>query len=209
MKDNNLILPTITTILNSFLAAILFIITLPVLIVLMIIIVIDSRGNPIFIQKRIGKNGKTFRFYKLRTMIIDARKRYPKLYNYKYTRKQVENFQFKKDNDPRLTNFGKRLRKTSLDEILNLINIIKGDMNFVGPRPEIPEMLPYYTKKERRKFSVKPGMTGFAQTSGRGYLTFKQTIKYDLFYIKHKSFETDLLLLLKTIKVVFNATGAF
>jgi lipopolysaccharide/colanic/teichoic acid biosynthesis glycosyltransferase len=156
-----------------------------------------------------GRDKKLFRFYKFRTMYSDAKDRFPKLYRYNYTDKQSKTLKFKLKNDPRLTILGKKLRRTSLDEIPNLINVIKGDMYLVGPRPEIPEMLKYYRKNQLLKFNVKPGITGYAQTNGRSFLTLQETISLDLKYLKEQSFSTDFKILLKTIIVVLRGIGAF
>lgn len=186
----------------------LLILSLPHLILISLLIMNDTSGPIIFTQIRVGKRKKLFKFYKFRTMWVDAKQRFPQLYSYKY-KDTVGSVRFKILDDPRLTRFGKKLRRTSLDELPNLINVIKGEMSLVGPRPEIPEMLKYYKKSQLLKFSVKPGITGYAQTSGRGFLTFQETIKYDLKYAREKSFLTDLKILFKTVKVVIKGIGAF
>lgn len=181
----------------------------PLIVLIATLIRIDSEGPIIFSQIRVGKNKKLFRFYKFRTMYKDAKKRYPKLYDYRYTKDEIKRFRFKVPDDPRLTKFGARLRKTSLDELPNLINVIKGEMALIGPRPEIPEMLKYYTKTQMKKFSVRPGITGYAQVHGRGLLTLQETIKFDLDYIKERGFAVNLKILTKTIVVVLRGIGAF
>jgi len=196
-------------ILDLFLAIILFIFSIPIMLLIGLIIVIDSPGPIIFSQLRVGKNLKLFKFYKFRTMWCDAKQRFPELYDYKFTPDRVNTFKFKTANDPRLTRFGRYLRKTSLDELPNLINVIRDDMSLIGPRPEIPEMLPYYKKEEMVKFSVKPGITGFAQVMGRGLLTFKQTIKYDNTYVSNQGLFVDMEIIIRTIYVVLRGLGAF
>lgn len=200
---------TAKSVLNQLTGFVLFASSLPLFLLIAILITLDSPGPIIFSQIRIGKNGKPFRFYKFRTMWNDAQKRYPKLYKYQYSKEEIKKMRFKIINDPRLTRFGRWLRNTSLDELPNLINVIRGEMSLVGPRPEIPQMIKYYTKKQMLKFSVKPGITGYAQVNGRGLLTFQETIAYDLKYIKEQSFLTDLKILAKTIVVVIKAAGAF
>jgi lipopolysaccharide/colanic/teichoic acid biosynthesis glycosyltransferase len=116
---------------------------------------------------------------------------------------------FKIENDPRVTKAGLYLRKTSLDELPNLINVAKGDMNLIGPRPEIPEMIKYYKPWQMEKFLVKPGITGLAQVNGRGFLTFQKTIEYDLIYIKKKNLLMDIHIFWKTLVVVIKSIGAF
>jgi lipopolysaccharide/colanic/teichoic acid biosynthesis glycosyltransferase len=139
----------------------------------------------------------------------DADKKFPQLYEYNYSREEIENMKFKIENDPRVTKAGLYLRKTSLDELPNLINVAKGDMNLIGPRPEIPEMIKYYKPWQMEKFLVKPGITGLAQVNGRGFLTFQKTIEYDLIYIKKKNLLMDIHIFWKTLVVVIKSIGAF
>lgn len=190
-------------------ALIVFIFSLPILILIAFLIRMDSKGPIIFFQTRIGKDFIPFRFYKFRTMWNDAQRKYPKLYRYHYSKQEIRTIRFKIINDPRLTPFGRLLRKTSLDELPNLINVIKGEMSLIGPRPEIPQMIKYYTEPQMKKFSVKPGITGYAQVNGRGLLTFQETIKQDLNYIRDQGFSTDLKLLIKTVYIVLKGLGAF
>lgn len=194
---------------DFFSAIIFFIISIPTMVLIGLIIKIDSPGPVIFSQTRVGKNLRLFRFYKFRTMWHDARLRFPELYKYKLTPDKVNTFKFKTVDDPRLTRFGRYLRKTSLDELPNLINVIKGDMSLVGPRPEIPQMLPYYEKEEMVKFTVKPGITGYAQVTGRGLLTFKQTVKYDIMYVSSQGLLVEIKIIIWTIYVVLRGLGAF
>ena len=170
---------------------------------------IDSQGRVIFTQTRVGKDFKKFSFYKFRTMYEDANKKFPELYEYDFTENEIENMMFKIEKDPRITKAGLYLRKTSLDELPNLVNVIKGEMNIVGPRPEIPEMIRYYKTWQMKKFTVKPGITGLAQTNGRGNLTFQKTIDYDLNYINNRTISMDLYIFWKTLFVVIRALGAF
>jgi lipopolysaccharide/colanic/teichoic acid biosynthesis glycosyltransferase len=158
-------------------------------------------------QRDLG--GEPFTFYKFRTMWSDARQRYPELYQYQYTDNKIEQLSFKLRDDPRLTGFGRRLRKTSLDELPNFFNVLKGDMSLVGPRPDIPEMIKYYKPHQLIKLSVRPGITGFAQINGRGKLTFQETLKEDLEYVREKSILTDLKTIWKTIVAVIRRDGAF
>ena len=141
-------------------------------------------------------------------MYVDARERFPELYRYAYDDEQMKTLVFKVKDDPRLTPQGRWLRKTSLDELPNFWNVLTGDMAFVGPRPEIPQMLPYYPGELRKKFSVRPGVTGLAQVSGRGNLTFRETAELDLQYVRQRSWRMDLYILLKSVKSVLLAVGA-
>jgi lipopolysaccharide/colanic/teichoic acid biosynthesis glycosyltransferase len=116
---------------------------------------------------------------------------------------------FKILDDPRLTRVGRWLRKTSLDELPNFINVLKGEMSLVGPRPDIPEMLRYYKDWQQIKFQVKPGITGYAQISGRGLLTFQETLQHDVQYVVERSLVNDLRILWKTLWVTLRRAGAF
>jgi lipopolysaccharide/colanic/teichoic acid biosynthesis glycosyltransferase len=141
-------------------------------------------------------------------MAADARVRYPELYAYRYTRQEFVEMVLKTPDDPRLTRLGRKLRKTSLDELPNLFNVLRGDMSLVGPRPELPQMVGYYTEEELAKFSVRPGVTGLWQVSGRAQLRNGQQLSNDVRYIRRRSFWFDLLILAKTIRVVLLRVGA-
>jgi lipopolysaccharide/colanic/teichoic acid biosynthesis glycosyltransferase len=185
------------------------VVTLPLMLVLAIIIRLDSPGPIIFRQHRLGENGRPFKFYKFRTMWVDARERFPELYAYRYTDAEIRDMYFKVLDDPRLTRFGAHLRKTSLDELPNFFNVLLGDMTLVGPRPELAEMLQYYTEVQRVKFSVKPGVTGLAQVTGRAVLRFQQTINSDLEYCARRSLWFDFVILVWTAKTIVQRVGAF
>ena len=199
----------LSTVINRLLGLLFLVLYFPLMILIALLIKIDSPGKVIFSQTRVGKKHKNFTFYKFRTMWADADKKFPDLYKYYYSEREIEAMIFKISNDPRLTKFGSYLRRTSLDELPNLINVVKGDMNLIGPRPEIPEMIKYYKPWQMEKFSVKPGVTGLAQVNGRGLLTFQKTIDYDLNYIKNKNIFFNFYLFWKTFVVVLRAIGAF
>jgi len=139
----------------------------------------------------------------------DAREKYPELYKYEYSETEIKKVKFKISNDPRITRAGSFLRMTSLDELPNLINVLKGDMNLIGPRPEIPEMIKYYNPHQMKRFTVKPGITGLAQVNGRGLLSVQKMIQYDLLYVKKKTLCLDVYLFWRTMFVVIKAWGAF
>ncbi len=183
--------------------------TAPLMLALAIYIKAGSPGPALFVQKRVGKDGQLFNFIKFRTMYVDARERFPELYAYNYSREEQDTFKFKIVDDPRVTPQGAWLRKLTIDELPNFFNVLKGDMALVGPRPEIPEMLKYYEGASRRKFEVRPGVTGLAQVCGRGNLSFKDTVAYDLLYVRNRSFLFDLKIVLKTIIAVVVRRGAF
>lgn len=180
--------------------------------VMLIIAIIIKRGTPgpaLFFQDRIGKDMKPFRFVKFRTLYADARHRFPELYAYKYTEDEIRELKFKVEDDPRVTPQGRWLRRSSLDELPNFWNVLTGEMALVGPRPEIPEMLPYYTNEMRAKYLVRPGVTGLAQISGRGRLSFFETTDYDLEYVRNRSLRYDLKIFFRTIWLILLRDGAF
>jgi len=164
-----------------------FIIALPLMIIMPIIIRLESKGKAIFKQQRLGQKGKTFTMYKYRSMVVGAETTGTGVYSYK--------------NDTRVTKVGKFIRKTSIDEIPQLINIIKGEMSFVGPRPTLtyhPWPLEDYTDFQKQRFLVKPGITGLAQTEGRKAIEWTKRIEYDVEYIQNIGFFRDIGLILKT-----------
>ena len=185
------------------------VLSLPIMAIIALLIRWDTPGPVLFFQQRVGRNGQLFRFVKFRTLYADARERFPELYAYRYSPQELADLKFKVTLDPRVTRCGVWLRRTSLDELPNFWNILTGDMALVGPRPEIPEMLQYYRGEMLLKFSVRPGITGLAQTRGRGRLKFYDTVQYDLECVRRRSFLFDLKILLRTIKMVVFRDGAF
>lgn len=185
------------------------ILTAPAIAVIAVIIKRDSPGPAVFRQTRIGLNGKPFYFYKFRTLYADARQRWPELYAYQYTPEEIQTLVFKTDNDPRVTRVGSWLRRTTLDEMPNLYNLLRGDVAMVGPRPEIYDMIPYYRQDQMLKFIVKPGLTGLAQVSGRNRLTFQETLDYDIIYVHKRSWRLDAYILWETVRKVLARDGAF
>jgi lipopolysaccharide/colanic/teichoic acid biosynthesis glycosyltransferase len=190
-------------------AAAALIVTSPIMLVVALIIRFDSPGPVIFRQRRVGMNGRVFMFYKFRTLYADAKERFPELYAYAYTPSEVVNLKFKREEDPRITRAGRWLRKSTLDELPNFWNLLKGDIAIVGPRPEIPEMLKHYTPDQLLKFAVRPGITGLAQTHGRGNLAFQKTIAWDIEYVKNKSLWLDLKIIVRTVRMLTTLDGAF
>lgn len=169
--------------LDLILSLMALIVLMPLMIIIGILVRINLGSPIIFKQKRPGKNEKIFTLYKFRTM-TDKRDIDGNLLPDEY----------------RLTKFGKFLRSTSLDELPELINIIKGDMAIVGPRPLLVEYLPYYTEEEKHRHDVRPGLTGLAQVNGRNTISWEEKLKYDTEYIKQISFYSDLKIIFKTIK---------
>lgn len=158
----------------------------PIIVVTFLLVRIKLGSPVLFMQERPGKNGEIFKLYKFRSM-TDARDENGKLLS----------------DDIRLTKFGKLLRSTSLDELPELFNILKGDMSIVGPRPLLVEYLPYYTKEERHRHDVRPGLTGLAQINGRNTLTWEEKFAFDIEYVKDITFIKDVQIIFKTVKKVF------
>lgn len=176
------------------------IISTPILIVVIFLIRRESPGPAIFKQTRIGMGGKPFTIYKLRGMYVDAKERFPELYD--YSDKKGLDFYFHEHEDPRITKIGKFIRKTSIDELPNFFNVLKGDMSLVGPRPEIPEVISLYGDDTAKYLSIKPGITCSSKASGRDSLTKEETLKLDLEYIDNMSLSLDIKLLYRTFKQV-------
>lgn len=186
----------------SLLCIIVF--TIPILFV-MLLIVIDSPGaSPIYIQYRVGKNGRVFKFYKLRSMVPEADQMLDSLLD----QNEMEGLAFKISNDPRITRVGRVIRKTCIDELPQLWNILKGDMSFVGPRPPLPREVEQYNDFQRNRLSVVPGLTCYWQIQpNRNSLTFDKWLELDLKYIEERNVKTDLMIIFKTVGAVLNMEG--
>jgi lipopolysaccharide/colanic/teichoic acid biosynthesis glycosyltransferase len=192
-------------ILDVSVAAVLFLLSLPLLLVTAIAIKLDSRGPILFRSIRCGRGGKPFVFYKLRSMGNGAHSMKPSLLHLN----EVDGPVFKLSNDPRITRVGRWLRRTSIDELPQLWNVLRGDMSLVGPRPPIPEEVEQYTPTQRRRLSVKPGLTCLWQVQGRSDLSFDKWVELDLQYIFERSFATDVKILARTIPAVLSCKGAY
>lgn len=175
------------------------------LIVIMVIILIDSPGaSPIYIQERVGKNGKIFKFYKFRSMRPKADEMLDSLLE----ANEMDGPVFKIKDDPRITRIGKFLRKTGIDEIPQFINVIKGDMSIVGPRPPLPREVEYYTNEQLKRISVTPGITCYWQVQpSRNSLSFDEWFELDMKYIEERSFKADIIIILKTFGAVCGMEG--
>ncbi len=171
-------------------SVLILVLLMPIWLVIAFIIVLNSPGNPIFMQERVGLRGKTFTLYKYRTMIPDASK-------------YGKGFYFDGEDDWRITPVGKVLRKLSLDEIPQLLNVLKGDMSIIGPRPMLPYQYDYLNEEQRHRFAVRPGITGLAQVSGRNNLPWSQRIELDVEYVNDLSFRMDMRIAFKTIAACF------
>jgi lipopolysaccharide/colanic/teichoic acid biosynthesis glycosyltransferase len=189
-------------------ALILMILTFPIFIALVVLIRLDSPGPALFKQTRVTKNGRHFTFYKFRTMFADARERFPEFYDLAKLAPDDDAY-YKLADDPRNTRVGVWLRRTTLDELPNLFNVLRGDISLVGPRPDLPEMISSYTDLELSCLLTKAGITGSAQTRGRSLLTVRERLKVDLFYVSHQSLWLDCKLLIRTVLVVLIGRGAF
>lgn len=175
---------------DIFVATIAFIILLPVFIIVVAMLSVANSGKPFFTQRRPGKGGKIFRVIKFKTM-NDRRDASGELL----------------PDAVRLTPIGKFVRKTSLDEIPQLLNVIKGDMSIIGPRPLLEEYLPLYNETQKRRHNIKPGITGWAQVNGRNAISWKQKFEYDVWYVDNISFPLDLRIIFMTIRNVLKSEG--
>ena len=187
---------------DIFFSSILIVISSPLIILICVLIKLESRGPIIFKQKRIGKNLKNFNCYKFRTMSEEAEdilrellSRNPELGEEFIKTQKIKN-------DPRITNIGRILRKTSLDELPQFINILKGDMHLIGPRPIVESEKIRYGKYLDEVFSVRPGVTGLWQVSGRNKLSYKRRVELDLIYVKNANLKLDLNIFVRTIGVI-------
>jgi len=171
-------------------------ILLPLMGIIALLIKFEDGGPVLYIQERVGYLGKRFRLIKFRSMVKNAEKIGSGLY-------------IDGENDPRITAIGKFLRRWSLDELPQLLNVIKGDMSLVGPRPGMPFQLKEYTERQKKRLLVKPGVTGWAQINGRNSLSWPERIELDLWYIKYRSIPLYFKILLKTIPAVINPRGLY
>jgi lipopolysaccharide/colanic/teichoic acid biosynthesis glycosyltransferase len=195
---------TIKSLFDRIISGIGIILLSLLLIIVALLIWIESPGPVFFIQKRCGKNGKPFRMIKFRSMVADAESLQKDMAHLNETDSSI----FKISNDARVTRLGKILRSTSIDELPQLFNVLKGDMSLVGPRPLIMDEMSFNPTWRKMRLSVKPGITGLWQVEARGSGLSQDWIKYDLYYVKHQSFCLDFKLLLKTVKVVLLRKGA-
>jgi lipopolysaccharide/colanic/teichoic acid biosynthesis glycosyltransferase len=176
-------------------AAVAIVALSPILLLIAVAIKLESRGPVFFFQDRVGRQGKVFRVVKFRSMVQDAQHRGLGM--------RVE------AGDARITRVGRLLRRTSLDEIPQLINIARGDMSLVGPRPTLPEQVARYNDRQRRRLEVRPGLTGWAQVNGRNALSWNERIEHDIWYVDHWSLPLDLSIILRTPRAVFDSEGMY
>lgn len=169
-----------------------------------LIIYIDDKGNPFFSQVRLTTKGKPFRMYKLRTMCVDAEARFADVQK----ENQSDGLAFKSDKDPRITRIGSFLRKTSIDELPQLFNVLRGDMSIIGPRPPLPREVVLYTPEQMERLLVKGGLSCICQTEGRSDVEFDKWVEGDVRYIKNRSVALDFKLMFKTVTAVIMRKGA-
>jgi lipopolysaccharide/colanic/teichoic acid biosynthesis glycosyltransferase len=183
-------------------AIVILILASPLLLTMLAILLVTSKGHPFFCQERLGFLGRPFLLYKFRTMVLDAEQ----------LRSRVKNEQegpvFKNRSDPRITRLGKFLRKTSIDELPQLFNVIRGEMSLIGPRPPLAREVDQYKPLQRKRLAVTPGLTCLWQVSGRSEIGFNRWMQMDLWYVKHQNLLTDLVLLLRTPWAVISRRGA-
>jgi exopolysaccharide biosynthesis polyprenyl glycosylphosphotransferase len=178
---------------------------LPALLVLGFLIKLDSRGPVFYLQRRVGKDGRTFTMVKFRTMVRDADKLRTEL----LSANEGHGLLFKMREDPRITRTGRWMRRYSVDELPQLLNVITGSMSLVGPRPPLPEETRKYGPDVRRRLLVKPGLTGLWQVSGRSDLPWDEAVRLDLRYVEDWSLALDALILWKTVRAVLGGNGAY
>lgn len=195
----------IKRVIDVFLSVIGLILLSPIFCFIAIAIKLDSQGSVFLKHERIGKNGKKFKMYKFRTMVIDAHD-LEKYFSQEQMKEFKENYKVK--NDPRITKIGKFLRKTSLDELPQIYNILKGDLSIIGPRPIIDEELEKYGPNKAKFLSVTPGLTGYWACNGRSDTTYDERIAMELYYIDNISIKMDMKIFLKTIMSVLDRKGA-
>jgi len=169
--------------------------TSPLVAIAIVAIRLESPGHPIYRQRRVGQDGRPFDVLKLRTMVQGA--------------EGMGAGMAVNEGDPRITRVGAILRRYSIDELPNLVNVLRGEMAVIGPRPTIPVQVEQYTERQRGRLALKPGITGWAQVNGRATLPWSERIELDLWYIEHRSWRLDLQILLKTARMVLQGAGLY
>jgi lipopolysaccharide/colanic/teichoic acid biosynthesis glycosyltransferase len=181
--------------LDLIIAAIALVVVSPLLALAGLFTKLESRGPVFYRQRRVGLAGRPFELWKLRTMVPGAESMGAGIYVLQ--------------GDPRITRVGRRLRRFSLDELPNLVNVIRGEMAIVGPRPTVQQQVDRYTERQRRRLEVKPGITGWAQVNGRASLPWPERIELDVWYVEHRSLTLDLRILLRTVRMLASGHGLY
>ena len=188
---------------DTIIAACLLVVLSPLLLLVAIIIQLRDGGSPLFRQIRIGQNGRPFVMYKFRTMIPDRRIAQMAFHG------SDRRVRHKTTYDPRVTRMGRFLRRTSIDELPQLINVVRGEMSLVGPRPELPEIVMHYAPWQHQRHLVKPGLTGWWQIQGRSDLPMHEHTELDIYYVMNQSFRLDIQVLMQTFRILLSRSGAF
>jgi lipopolysaccharide/colanic/teichoic acid biosynthesis glycosyltransferase len=186
-------------------AAFALVILFPILLLVGLAIVLEDGGPVLYYQTRVGRNGLPFRFYKFRSMVRNA----DNLKDQLAAKNEANGPIFKIKNDPRVTRVGRLLRRSSLDELPQLLNVLRGEMSIVGPRPHLPREVDSYTERQRSRLAVQPGLVCLREVFGRSNLTFEQWVELDLLYIENRSLRTDLAVLAHLIPAVLCGEGAY
>ncbi|MEA2331789.1 MAG: hypothetical protein QOH58_1927 [Thermoleophilaceae bacterium] len=181
--------------LDLLVAALLLAIAAPLLAIAALLIKLESRGPVVYRQRRVGMHGEPFELWKLRTMVPGAERMGAGIYVL--------------EGDPRITRVGRLLRRFSLDELPNLVNVLRGEMAVVGPRPTVQEQVDRYTDRQRRRLEVKPGITGWAQVNGRTSLPWPERIELDVWYVEHRSLRLDVRILARTARLLASGHGLY
>jgi exopolysaccharide biosynthesis polyprenyl glycosylphosphotransferase len=191
---------------DRILAAVALLVLSPLLLGIALVVRRTSNGPALFLQTRVGKNGKQFKMLKFRSMYVGAERQVSELID---NNEAADGLLFKMRNDPRVTRVGRVLRRRSLDELPQLINVLTGSMSLVGPRPPLPTEVAQYGDEMRRRLLVKPGLTGLWQISGRSDLSWEESVRLDLHYVENWSLATDVSILVKTFGAVVRSVGAY
>jgi lipopolysaccharide/colanic/teichoic acid biosynthesis glycosyltransferase len=185
----------VNRLLDLLVAALLLAIAAPLLAIAALLIKLESRGPVVYRQRRVGMHGEPFELWKLRTMVPGAERMGAGIYVL--------------EGDPRITRVGRLLRRFSLDELPNLVNVLRGEMAVVGPRPTVQEQVDRYTDRQRRRLEVKPGITGWAQVNGRTSLPWPERIELDVWYVEHRSLRLDVRILARTARLLASGHGLY
>ncbi|MCM0005840.1 sugar transferase [Bacillus paranthracis] len=204
--NRNVVYLFIKRLMDMFGALCGIVLLLPIFIIVTILIKLEDPKGPVFFkQVRVGKDGREFGMYKFRSMVTDAEERLKDLLQ----RNEVSGAMFKMKDDPRVTKIGRFIRKTSIDELPQLLNVLKGDMSLVGPRPPLPREVKEYTSYDKQRLLVTPGCTGLWQVSARNSVGFNEMVKLDLEYIQNRNIIYDMKIIIKTIKVVCSSQNGY
>lgn len=205
MNRNGLGYDGIKRFMDIIISAISIIVLIPLLIIVSIAIKIESSGPVFFSQNRVGKDGEIFKIYKLRSMVVNAEELKQKLMK----ENEASGPMFKIKKDPRITKIGSFIRKTSIDELPQLYNVLKGDMSLVGPRPSLPEEVEEFEPWMLRRLDVRPGLTCYWQVMGRNSISFEEWMKLDVKYVNERTLWIDIKLIFRTIFVLFGDNNAY